>query len=203
MGIFHAIPDPVKVRMDYLEQIDSRDRQDGTSRSRRLQQITPETGRFLALMVLTAPEGEIVEVGTSAGYSTLWITLGARTRGQRIRTFEVDPHKGRLARETFKAAAVESMVDLRVEDARQGLKSLIQIAYCFMDLDKVHYKTCYDVIVPRLVEGGILIADNATSHANQLSSFLDHVYQDLRVDAMVLPVGRGELICRRNSIEHS
>jgi caffeoyl-CoA O-methyltransferase len=81
MAIFHPIPETVLARMQYLEQIDSEDRQDGTPWLIRLRQITPETGRLLALFVAIAPQGEIVEVGTSAGYSTLWLALGAQTRG--------------------------------------------------------------------------------------------------------------------------
>jgi caffeoyl-CoA O-methyltransferase len=92
--------------MQYLEQIDSKDSQDGTPRSLRLRQITPDTGRLLALFVATAPHGEIVEVGTRAGCSMLWLALGAQTRGQKIHTFEVDPNMGQLPRETFTAAAV-------------------------------------------------------------------------------------------------
>jgi len=199
MAIFHPIPETVLARMQYLEQIDSEDRQDGTPWFIRLRQITPETGRLLALFVAIAPQGEIVEVGTSAGYSTLWLALGAQTRGQKIHTFEVDPKKGHLARETFASAAVESLVNLHIEDARQGLERLDQIGFCFLDLDKVYYQACYDLIVPRLVPGGIIIADNVTSHASELAAFLDHVYRDLRVDAIVIPIGKGELLCRRSS----
>jgi predicted O-methyltransferase YrrM len=151
------------------------------------------------MLVACASEGEIVEVGTSAGYSTLWLTLGAQTRGQKVCTFEIDPDKGLLARETFNTAGVNSVADLRIEDARRGLEQMDRIGFCFMDLDKEYYQTCYELIVPRLVEGGLLVADNAISHASELSPFLESVYRDKRVDALVIPIGKGELFCRRNS----
>lgn len=195
--MFQTIPASVQARMHYLEEIDTRDRQDGTPRSQRLRQITPETGRLLALLAASAPEGELVEIGTSAGYSTLWLTLAARIRGQTICTFELDPEKARIARETFTVAEVESQVELRVEDARMGLKTLDQIGFCFMDLDKEYYQACYDIVVPRLVRGGFLLADNAISHANELVSFLENVSGDTRVDSIVIPIGKGGLFCRR------
>lgn len=195
--MFQTIPASVQARMHYLEEIDTRDRQDGTPRSQRLRQITPETGRLLALLAASAPEGELVEIGTSAGYSTLWLTLAARIRGQTICTFELDPEKARIARETFTVAEVESQVELRVEDARVGLKTLDQIGFCFMDLDKEYYQACYDIVVPRLVRGGFLLADNAISHANELVSFLENVSGDTRVDSIVIPIGKGGLFCRR------
>lgn len=195
--MFQTIPASVQARMHYLEEIDARDRQDGTPRSQRLRQITPETGRLLALLAASAPEGELVEIGTSAGYSTLWLTLAARIRGQTICTFELDPEKAQIARETFTLAEVESQVELRVEDARVGLKTLDQIGFCFMDLDKEYYQACYDIVVPRLVRGGFLLADNAISHANELDSFLENVSGDTRVDSIVIPIGKGGLFCRR------
>ncbi len=67
--MFHNIPKPIRDRMEFLEETDTRDRQDGTPRLERLRQIPPKTGRLLALMAASAPQGEFVEIGTSAGYS--------------------------------------------------------------------------------------------------------------------------------------
>ena len=94
-----------------LEEKDKIDREDGTIRLKRLRQIPPETGRFLALMAMLAPEGKFIEIGTSAGYSTLWIILACKERNQSIQTFEILPEKIILAKEdeqisiTTKAAA--------------------------------------------------------------------------------------------------
>jgi caffeoyl-CoA O-methyltransferase len=195
--MFHPISPAMQKRMRYLEFADAADRGDGTPRIRRLRQITPETGRFLAIMAANAPEGEIVELGTSAGYSTLWLTLAAKDRDQRIQTFEVDPRKAEIARETFAAAVVEDFVDLHMLDARQGLRSVDPIGFCFMDLDKEFYPDCYELILPKLAPGGLLIADNATSHASDLEAFLEQAHNDPRVDALIVPIGKGELVCRR------
>ena len=80
-------------RMRILEELDAADRIDDTPRMKRLRQIPPETGRFLAILAASAPEGEVIEIGTSAGYSSLWLSLACQATNRRLRTFEVLPAK--------------------------------------------------------------------------------------------------------------
>ena len=79
--------DRIKKQMDDLEAIDSRDRQDGTPKAKRLRQVVPETGKFLALAAASTPPGQWIEIGTSGGYSGLWISLACRLRQQKLITF--------------------------------------------------------------------------------------------------------------------
>jgi predicted O-methyltransferase YrrM len=191
--MFHDIPAPVSERMAYLEAIDFRDRRDGTARLQRLRQIPRETGYFLALLAASAPQGNLIEVGTSAGYSTMWLSLAGRP----ITTFEVLAEKLALARETFQTTDLEDQVTLVEGDARALLSSQDHVAFSFLDAEKDVYEACYDLIVPRLVSGGWLVADNVTSHRDELQPLIDRALADPRVDAMVLPIGTGLLVCRR------
>jgi len=195
--MFHGLPESIAERMRYLEGLDARDRNDGTPRLRRLRQIPRETGRFIALLAALAPEGRYIEIGTSAGYSTLWLALVCREVGRRITTFEVLPEKAALARETFGRAGVEDVVDLVEGDARDHLSRYDDIAFCFLDADKEIYGECYEAVVPRMVRGGILVADNAINHREALAEMLDRALADGRVDAQIVTVGKGELVCRR------
>jgi caffeoyl-CoA O-methyltransferase len=191
--MFHSITPSMLDRMQYLEAIDGRDRQDGTPRPQRLRQIPPDTGRFLALLAAGAPAGDILEIGTSAGYSTLWLSLADRP----LTTFELLPAKAELARQTFRAAGVEQQVRLVHGDAREHLENYEQIAFCFIDAEKEIYEACYDLAVPRLVSGGFLVADNAVSHQAELQPFIDRALADVRVDALVATIGKGLLLCRK------
>jgi caffeoyl-CoA O-methyltransferase len=110
--MFHDIPTEMLERMRELERRDEIDRADGTPRLQRLRQIPPDTGRFLALWAASAPEGALIEIGTSAGYSALWLSLACRAAGRTLTTFEVLPEKATVARETFSQAAVEDVVQL-------------------------------------------------------------------------------------------
>lgn len=195
--MFHNIPAPMQVRMQQLEAIDARDRQDGTPRMQRLRQIPTDTGKFLALMAASAPSGTVLEIGTSAGYSTLWLALACRQIGRTLRTFEVLPDKVALARETFTQAGVNDVVTLIHADARDHLAAIGNIAFCFLDAEKEVYADCYNLIVPNMVSGGLLIADNVISHQDDLQPFVDHAVADNRLDCVVAPIGKGELICRK------
>jgi hypothetical protein len=140
--------------MGRLEEIDARDRVDGTPRLQRLRQIPAEVGKFLALLLVNAPDGRVIEIGTSAGYSTLWLALAARASGRTITTFEILPEKVELAQATFAAAGVGDVVTLVHGDAREHLPNTTDIAFCFLDAEKEVYGDCYELVVPDMVSGG-------------------------------------------------
>lgn len=195
--MFQNVPVAVLERMQYLEEIDTRDRVDGTPHAQRLLQIPPETGRFMALLAASAPRGVWLEIGTSAGYSTLWLTLACREMSTKVVTFEVLEEKAKLASETFKVAGVQGYVQLVVGDARAYLDSYSGVSFCFLDAEKAIYHDCYERVIPNMVSGGLLVADNVISHEDILGPMIKHALNDERVDALVVPIGRGELVCRK------
>ena len=195
--MFHDIPEPVLKRMKYLEEADARDRADATPLAKRLKQITPEVGRFLAILAASAPPGDCLEAGTSAGYSTLWLAFACRLTGRKLTTFEILPEKAALARETFRIAGLTDFVQFVHGDVLQQIGNFKNIGFCFLDADKETYPPCYDAVIPNLVRGGILAADNATSHEAALRPMLQCALTDTRVDAVIVPIGRGELVCRK------
>ncbi|MEJ2757027.1 MAG: class I SAM-dependent methyltransferase [Anaerolineales bacterium] len=196
--MFHQIPKPVLDRMHELEEIDTRDRQDGTPHIQRLRQIPAESGRVLAFLAASAPtEGAWLEIGTSAGYSTLWLSLAARLRGKAITTFELLPAKAALAKETFKAAKVGGLVELKNGDARGHISDYVEIAFCFLDAEKEMYAEFYERINPHLIPDGLLVADNVISHRQELAKFRSMVEEDETIDHITLPVGKGMLVCRK------
>lgn len=144
-----------------------------------------------------APEGIYVEIGTSAGYSTLWLGLACLQLGRRIKTYEILPDKVRMAEETFAMTGFDGFIELIEGDARDYLANEEGIAFCFLDAEKEMYKDCYDLVVPRMVTGGILVADNAINHEATLRPLIDYALDDPRVDAMVVPIGKGSLVCRK------
>lgn len=195
--MFHTMRQSMMERMQALEKMDAVDRQDGTSRLKRLRQVPPDTGRFLALMAAGAPGGAVLEIGTSAGYSTMWIALACEMLGRTLTTFEVLPEKVSMARETFRLAELEATINLVAGDAREYLAHIGEIGFCFLDAEKDVYADCYELVIPKLVKGGLLIADNAINHCENLQPMLERALSDERVDAMVMTIGKGELVCRK------
>jgi predicted O-methyltransferase YrrM len=196
--MFHKIPKPILDRMKELEEIDTRDRQDGTPHIKRLRQIPPETGRVLAFLAVTVPEqGAWLEIGTSAGYSALWLSLAAKEKGKTLYTYELLPEKAALARETIKQAKVEKQIELKNGDARGHVGDFGEVAFCFIDCEKEMYAEMFELVAPNLVEGGLLIIDNVISHQKELADFIALVEEDESLDTITLPVGKGLLVSRK------
>jgi len=195
--LFNDIPEAVRTRMEYLEKLDAEDRKNGTPMLRRLRQIAPDTGKFISLLFASSPPGPAIEIGTSAGYSSLWLSLVCKAQHRSITTFEVLDEKVAIARETFRAAGVEDVVHLVKGDAREHIEHFSSITFCFLDCEKDAYMDCYEAVIPRMAGGGLLIADNVISHREELRPFTDRAMDDERVDALIVPIGKGELVCRK------
>ena len=184
--------------MDELHELNTRQRAEGMPRLQRLRQIPPEIGQLIALLAATAPPGLVVEIGTSGGYSTLWLALACREAGRTLTTYEVSEAKVAVARETFAAAGVDDVVTLVHGDALEHLGAgADDVGFCFLDAEKEDYLVHYETVVPKLVPGGLLVADNAVDFEEALRPMLDRALADERVDALVVPYLHGELICRR------
>jgi caffeoyl-CoA O-methyltransferase len=195
--MFHNIPRNILNRMKYLERIDEEDRKDGTPRFKRLRQIPLETGKFIALLLASSPDGIVIEIGTSAGYSSMWLGLACREVNRKLFTFELLEEKIKLAEETFSETKLDDVITLVKGDALQNIEKFDGISFCFLDAEKEMYYECYEKIIPRMVSGGILVADNAINHYESLKPMIDRALSDERVDALVVPIGKGELVCRK------
>lgn len=196
--MFDDMPERIRARMAYLERLDASHRHmSAVKHFDRLRQVPPATGKLLALLAAGAPRGTWLELGTSGGYSTLWLSLAAGESGRKIITFEISPAKAALARETFKAAGLERTVGLVHGDALKYLGHYKQVAFCFMDLEKALYRKAYEILVPNLVRGGLLVADNVVSHRDECAAAVKRAFADKRVDAQIVPVGSGLLVVRK------
>jgi predicted O-methyltransferase YrrM len=184
-------------RMHELERRHLADQVDGTPFAQRLRQVPPETGRLLALMAALAPAGQMLEIGTSGGYSGMWLSLACRERGDRLVTFELAEDKVLLAGETFRLAGVQEWVQIVHGNALDYLEKYPAVAFCFLDTNRALYDAIYAALVPNLVPGGLLLVDNAISHASELAAFIQRAEQDPQLDSLILPVGKGVLVCRK------
>ena len=195
--MFHNIPLSILKRMQELEAQDATDREDGTPRLQRLRQIPPVTGKFLALLCASAPAGGVLEVGTSGGYSSLWLSLACKERGDHLTTFEILEEKVNRAHETFDAADLSGQIQLIHGDARDVISGYTDIAFSFLDAERDIYIDVYEKMIKNIVPGGLIAVDNIISHADELAGFVSHVENDPRVDALVVPIGKGILVCRK------
>jgi len=195
--MFRDIPQAIEVTQGHLKALEAWRKAQGVERNRLLRQIPPETGKLLAILVAGAPAGNGVEVGTGAGYSGLWLALACRATGRKLRTFELDPAKAELARHSFEAANVLDVVEFVEGDALQGLADTPALSFCFIDAERDMARKAYELALPKLPVGGLICVDNAISHAAEFPDFLDDAEHDARVDAVIVPIGSGLLVCRK------
>ena len=181
-----------------LEEQDARERERDVPRRQRLRQVTPEVGRFLHTLVLATRPAALLEIGTSGGYSTIWLATAARQAGGRVVTLEIDPVKVRAARSNLEEAGVADVVSLVEGDAFAYLRERREPAdFVFLDAEKEDYVSYLELLVPLLREGGLLVADNVISHADDLRPFCERALSDTRLSGLIVPIGRGELVAVR------
>ncbi len=191
------LPEDVLAVMRDLEARNERDAVEETPQAERLRAITPEVGRFLLTLVIATGARRIVEVGTSGGYSTLWLALGADRTVGRVVTFEIDPAKVARARAAFDRVAVADRIDLREDDGCAGVEELRDVDLVFLDAEKADYERILEPAIAALRHGGLLVADNLISHEADLAAFRDRALADPRLNGLVVPVGKGELVAVR------
>jgi len=163
--------------------------------SRKMLNITPDTGRLLWILVRTRCATRILEVGTSNAYSTIWLADAAGEISGRVITVERSPDKVALARANLSEAGLEQYVDLKEGDAAEVLTELSgPFDLVFLDADRSQYLTYLELVLPKLVSGGLLVADNVISHAHELTAYLNRVKTDGRLFSVTVPVGKGEEI---------
>ncbi|MDE3095165.1 MAG: class I SAM-dependent methyltransferase [Chloroflexota bacterium] len=183
-----------------LEERDSREREQGVARALRLRQVTQDVGRFLHVLVLASQARSVLEIGTSGGYSTIWLALAARAAGGSVVSLELDPVKVRLARENIAAAGLSETTEVIEGDAFAYLRARGEPAqFVFLDAEKEDYLAYLDLIVPLLAPGGLLVADNLLSHADDLAAFRARALAHPQLSAVVVPIGRGELLAVRTA----
>jgi predicted O-methyltransferase YrrM len=123
--------------------------------------VPEEDGRLLRLLTETVGAKNVVEIGTSNGYSGIWFSLALRTTGGKLTTFEIDAGRASLARENFKRAGVEQYITLVEGDAHEEITRIEDpIDLLFLDADKEGYLDYLDKLLPRVRPGGLIVAHN-------------------------------------------
>jgi predicted O-methyltransferase YrrM len=164
-----------------------------TARPRLMLNITPDTGRLLWILVRLARPRRILEVGTSNGYSTIWLAEAARAVGARVVTLEMNPEKVRLARENLARAGVGEVVEVVEGPAQESLARLPgPFELVFLDADRASYLAYLEALTPKMPAGALLVADNVVSHASELVDYVARLEAHPDFFSVTLPVGKGE-----------
>jgi predicted O-methyltransferase YrrM len=170
-----------------------------SERARRMLNITRDTGQFLAVLVRATAARRVLEIGTSNGYSTLWLGDAARDIGGRVTTVERAEYKIGLASANFARSGLSPFITLVQDDAGRFLQQAGDAAYdlIFLDSERAEYPAWWPQLRRVLRPGGLLVVDNATSHAEQMAPFAKLLEADREFATALAPVGNGELLAVR------
>ena len=155
-----------------LEAEDAAEREAGLPSSRRSRQVESTTGRFLYALAASQAGIEVLEIGGSRGYSTIWLAAGARVLGGRVVSLELDPAKCDAWRANIAAAGLEEWAELVEGDAKVTLAATQDVFdLVFLDAEKDDYETLFALARPLLEPGGLVVADNVVSHTETLGAY--------------------------------
>jgi caffeoyl-CoA O-methyltransferase len=174
-----------------LEEEDERERAEGVPPSERSLAVGPESGRLLFALVAPNPGCEVLEIGASRGYSTLWLAAAARILGGRVVSLENDPAKVEAWRRNIADAGLEEWTELVPGDAVTTLASLGDgFDVVFLDAWKEDYERLFRLAREKVEPGAVIAADNVVSHAD-LAEYVQARQTDPTVVSVTVPVGNG------------
>ena len=186
-------------RRAFLDELYAHGREYDAAREDRLQRlrnVEPETAELLGVLVRALGARRVLEIGTSNGYSTIWLADAALETGGAVLSLEIEPERTEQALGNLTRAGVERAAELRTEDAAGALPGFADESWdlVFLDAERPAYVGYWPDLLRVLVPRGLLVVDNALSHAKELVDFSELVYGAAGVTSTLLTVGAGVLL---------
>ncbi|EKP0279766.1 class I SAM-dependent methyltransferase [Aeromonas bestiarum] len=182
-----------------LEQFGEYNDSQQQTRGSKMLNITRDTGELLAVLVQTRGADAVLEIGTSNGYSTLWLAEAVRRLDGRVTTIELDEGKRVMAAANFQRAGLGPWINQLAGEAGALLAELPMEGYqlIFLDSDRQHYRAWWPQIRRLLAPRGLLVVDNAISHRDEMVEWMSEVQRDPAFQSTLVPVGKGEWLVVR------
>jgi len=169
-------------------------------RLERLRNVEPDTARVLAVLVRATAARRVLEIGTSNGYSTLWLADAVRSVGGQVVSVDSDAARSALAAQNLERAGLRDLVELLVEDAAVSLREMPDrgLDMIFLDAERPAYAGYWPQLARVLRPGGLLAVDNVLSHADEVSDFRALIRAAEPVSEALVPTGAGLLLIVRD-----
>lgn len=160
--------------------------------SRKFLNLEPETAEIVSILARSISARRVLEIGTSNGYSTIWLAASIGPEGGRVISIDRSPEKQEMARANLAQAGVLEYVDLRLGDATEIVKTLPgPFDFVFFDADRVSAPEQLALLLPKLAHPALILADNALSHPDQIAGYLAAIAGLHDVQHVIIPVGKG------------
>jgi caffeoyl-CoA O-methyltransferase len=143
---------------------------------RGMMNVAPAEGEYLSNLVKKINAKRVLEIGTSNGYSGIWIAMGLRETGGKLITLDIEESRRSLALKNFRATGFDDLIDSRLGDALKIIPTLEgPFDMVFIDAWKPDYKKYLDLTLPMVPSGGVIVAHNVDSHPQEMPDFLEAV----------------------------
>jgi caffeoyl-CoA O-methyltransferase len=187
-----VLDDRVRAVLARLEAEDADERARGVPREERARQVARTTGQFLFAFVAPQTDCEVLEIGGSRGYSSIWLGAGVRYLGGRVLSLENDPAKAEAWRRNVAEAGLEDWVDLIEGDALETVPGIADVFdVVFLDAEKEQYEELFQHARKKLEPGAVAIADNVLSHEDVLGAYSKARQADPTLESVTVPLDRG------------
>ena len=154
--------------------------------------VSPDEGAYLRNLAEKVHAKEALEIGTSNGYSSIWIGMGLRKGGGHLLTLEIDEGRAKLAQANFRAAGLDSVITLKLGDALKEVPKLRgPYDFVFIDAWKQDYVKYLDMVIPIVRPGGVIVAHNVTDLKEELTDFLRAVQTNQQLKTTIENPGPG------------
>ncbi len=182
----------VRAVLERLEAEDADERARGVSREERSRQVARSTGQFLFALVAPQTDCEVLEIGGSRGYSTIWLAAGVRNLGGRVLSLESDAAKAEAWRRNLADAGLELTAELIEGDAFETLRQIDDVFdVVFLDAEKDDYEPLFELARTKLEPGAVVVADNVLSHEETLGAYSRARQSDATLESLTVPLDRG------------
>ena len=186
------LDDRVRAVLARLEAEDADERARGVPREQRARQVARTTGQFLFAFVAPQTDCEVLEIGGSRGYSSIWLGAGVRHLGGRVLSLENDPAKVEAWRRNVAEAGLEDWCELIDGDALEVVPGIADVFdVVFLDAEKEQYEQLFTQARTKLEPGAVVIADNVLSHEDVLGAYSRARQSDPTLESVTVPQDRG------------
>jgi len=186
------LDDRVRAVLERLEREDAAEREQGLPSAERSRAVARTTGQFLFALVAPQWDCEVLEIGASRGYSSVWLGAGVRRLGGHLTSLESDPAKVAAWRANTAEAGLAEWVELIEGDARETLPEIDDVFdIVFLDAEKDDYEQHFQAARKKLEPGALVIADNVLSHAETLAAYVAARQADPTLESVTVPLDRG------------
>ena len=182
----------VRSVLERLELENDREKRENLPREVRSRQVERTTGRFLFALVAPQTDCEVLEIGGSRGYSSIWLAAGVRYLGGHVVSTENDPKKIAAWRQNIADAGLEDWADLVEGDALDTVAKIDDVFdVVFIDAEKEDYEALFQAARTKVEPGGLVVADNVLSHEETLGAYSRARQDDPTLESVTVPLDRG------------